>query len=180
MHAVVKTSLAFCGTVYTITGLFGFLLFGSSTASDVLSNFDTNLGIPYSSMFNDIVRVSYTGHIVLVFPLIFHPLRLNFDSLVFPSAVPLASDNLRFVLITLGLIGVILLGAILVPSIWVAFEFTGATAGLLLLSIFPASITLKDRHGTATKRDKIVSVSLIIIAVFSNLVAIYSDASSLL
>lgn len=180
MHAVVKTSLAFCGTVYAITGLFGFLLFSSSTGSDVLSNFDTNLGIPYSSLFNDIVRVSYTGHIVLVFPLIFHPLRLNFDSLVFPSAVPLASDNLRFVLITLGLIGVILLGAILVPSIWVAFEFTGATAGVLLLFIFPASITLKDRHGTATKRDKIVSVSLIIIAVFSNLVAIYSDASSLL
>ncbi|KAL9252137.1 Amino acid transporter AVT6B-like protein [Drosera capensis] len=75
---------------------------------------------------------NYTGHIVLVFPLIFHPLRLNFNSLVFPSAVPLASDNLR------------------------------------------------DRYGIAIKRDKIVSVSLIVIPVVSNLVAIYSDASSLL
>ncbi|KAL8161875.1 hypothetical protein V2J09_013364 [Rumex salicifolius] len=179
MHSVVKSSLAFCATVYVTIGLFGFLLFGDSTASDLLSNFDTSLGIRYSSVFNDIVRVSYTAHIILVFPVVFYPLRVNFDGLVFPSARPFVEDRLRFRLITLGLITVIVLGALFIPSIWVAFEFTGATAGALILFIFPASIVLKDRYGIAKPKDKVLAVLLIAIAVFSDLVAMYSDASSL-
>ncbi|EOY03852.1 Transmembrane amino acid transporter family protein, putative [Theobroma cacao] len=180
MPTVVKTSVALCAIVYVMTGLFGFFLFGDSTLSDLLSNFDTDLGIPYNSLFNDIVRISYAGHIMLVFPISFFPLRLNVDGLLFPSAAPLSSDNLRFGLVTVGLIAIILLGAIFIPSIWVAFEFTGATVGALLAFIFPACITLKDPHGIATKKDKILSVFMIIVAVFSNVAAIYSDAYSLL
>ncbi|XP_017974528.1 PREDICTED: probable sodium-coupled neutral amino acid transporter 6 [Theobroma cacao] len=180
MPTVVKTSVALCAIVYVMTGLFGFFLFGDSTLSDLLSNFDTDLGIPYNSLFNDIVRISYAGHIMLVFPIIFFPLRLNVDGLLFPSAAPLSSDNLRFGLVTVGLIAIILLGAIFIPSIWVAFEFTGATVGALLAFIFPACITLKDPHGIATKKDKILSVFMIIVAVFSTVAAIYSDAYSLL
>ena len=129
MQAIVRTSLSICGMVYLMTGLFGFLLFGDSTASDVLSNFDTDLGVPYSSLLNSIVRVSYVGHIILVFPVIFYALRLNFDGLIFWRANPLASDNWRFATVTLTLIGIILYGAIFIPNIWQAFQFTGATAG---------------------------------------------------
>ncbi|KAM7487546.1 hypothetical protein LguiB_025030 [Lonicera macranthoides] len=50
---VVQTSLALCSTIYIMTSFFGFLLFGDSTLDDVLANFDTNLGIPYSSQLND-------------------------------------------------------------------------------------------------------------------------------
>ncbi|XP_021851745.2 amino acid transporter AVT6A [Spinacia oleracea] len=180
MQAVVRTSLSLSGTVYLLTGLFGFLLFGDSTASDVLSNFDTDLGVPYSSFMNNIVRVSYAGHIILVFPIIFYSLRLNFDGLMFCQTRPLASDNWRFTVVTLILMSVILYGAIFIPSIWQAFEFTGATAGSLLLFIFPASIVLKDRHGIATTRDNILAVSLIVVAVFADGIAIYSNASSLI
>lgn len=144
MTSVVKTSLSLCGMVYLTTGLFGFLLFRDSTASDVLSNFDTDLGVPHSSLLNGIVRVSYVGHIILVFPVIFYALRLNFDGLIFRRANrPLAEDSWRFSLVTLSLIGIILYGAIFIPNIWQAFQFTGATAGSLLLFVFPASIVLK-------------------------------------
>jgi len=129
--------------VYILTGLFGFLLFGDSTASDMLSNFDSDLGVPYSSVLNAVVRLSYAAHIILVFPVGFYALRLNFDGLLFNSAIPIASDDRRFASTTLGLILVILLGAIFVPSIWVAFQFTGATAGALISFIFPASIALR-------------------------------------
>ena len=37
----------------------------------------------------------------------------------------------------------------------------------------------RDRHGIATKKDKILSVFMIALAVFSNMVAIYSDAYAL-
>lgn len=144
MEAVVRTSLALCCVVYLMTGSFGFLLFGDSTLPDVLSNFDSNLGIPCGSLINDIVRVSYACHIILIFPVIFYPLRLNLDGLLFPSATrPLASHNLRFALLSAGLTVIVLLGAIFIPSIWVAFQFSGSTVGVLLGFIFPASITLK-------------------------------------
>ncbi|PON58047.1 Amino acid transporter, transmembrane domain containing protein [Parasponia andersonii] len=125
--AVVRTSVALCCTVYVMTGLFGFLLFGNSTLSDLLSNFDAYLGIPHSSFFNNL-------------PLV---------------------DNKRFALLSAGLVGITLLGAIFIPNIWVAFEFTGATVGNLIAFIFPACISLKDRHGISTKKDKIVSVFMI-------------------
>ncbi|XVF71359.1 hypothetical protein PTKIN_Ptkin12aG0030800 [Pterospermum kingtungense] len=179
IRPVVRTALALCSTVYIMTSLFGFLLFGDATLDDVLANFDTDLGIPYSSLLNDAVRVSYAAHLMLVFPIVFYPLRLNIDGLFFPSARPLALSNMRFAFITTGLITIIFLGANVIPSIWDAFQFTGATAAVCLGFIFPAAVTLRDRHSIATKKDKILAVFMIVLAVFSNLVAVYSDAYAL-
>lgn len=143
IRGVVQTSLALCSSVYIMTSLFGFLLFGDGTLDDVLANFDTNLGIPYGSFLNDAVRVSYAAHLMLVFPVVFFPLRLNLDGLLFPSSRPLVLSNMRFALVTVGLISIIFLGANFIPSIWDAFQFTGATAAVCLGFIFPAAITLK-------------------------------------
>jgi sodium-coupled neutral amino acid transporter 2 len=95
-----------------MTSFFGFLLFGDSTLDDMLANFDTDLGVPYSSLLNDIVCISYALHLMLVFHVIFHPLRLNLDGLLFPSATPLVSDNHRFSLIITALISLFFLGAL--------------------------------------------------------------------
>jgi len=129
--------------VYLTTSLFGFLLFGDSTLDDVLANFDSNLGIPYSPLFNDAVRVSYVLHLMLVFPIVFQALRLNMDGLLFPSARPLSYDNRRFGGLTAALLAVIFLAANFIPNIWDAFQFTGATASVCVAYIFPAAITLR-------------------------------------
>ncbi|CAA0828320.1 Transmembrane amino acid transporter family protein [Striga hermonthica] len=179
IKGVVRTSLALCSTIYVMTSLFGFLLFGDATLDDVLANFSTDLGIPFGSLLNDAVRVSYAAHLMLVFPIVFYPLRLNLDGLLFPSARPLASDNLRFTSLSIGLISMIFLGANFIPSIWDAFQFTGATAAVCIGFIIPAAITLRDRYGIATNRDKMLSIFMIVLAIFSNLVAIYSDAYAL-
>ncbi|XP_049385055.1 amino acid transporter AVT6A-like isoform X1 [Solanum stenotomum] len=179
IRSVVQSALALCSSVYVLTSIFGFLLFGDATLDDVLANFDADLGIPFGSFLNDVVRVSYAAHLMLVFPIVFYPLRLNLDGLVFPSARPLTLDNLRFALISGGLIAIIFLGANFIPSIWDAFQFTGATAAVCIGFIFPAAVTLRDRYGIATKRDKILSIFMIVLAVFSNMVAIYSDAYAL-
>ncbi|RWR77019.1 sodium-coupled neutral amino acid transporter 2 [Cinnamomum micranthum f. kanehirae] len=179
IQSIVRTSLALCSTVYVTTSFFAYLLFGDLTLDDVLANFDANLGIPYSSLLNDVVRVSYVVHLMLVFPIIFFALRLNLDGLLFPSAGPLVLDNRRFALVTFGLISLVFLGANFIPSIWDAFQFTGATAAVCIGFIFPASIVLKDAHGIAKKKDKILAIFMIVLAVLSNAVAIYSDAYSL-
>jgi sodium-coupled neutral amino acid transporter 2 len=173
---IVHTSLTLCSTIYITTSFFGYLLFGESTLSDVLSNFDSNLGIPYSSVLNDAVRVSYAVHLMLVFPMIFHALRLNLDGLLFACARPLSSDNRRFGVMTAVLLLVIFGSANFIPSIWDAFQFTGATAAVCIAFIFPAAITLRDPQGIAKKWDRILAVFMIVLAVVSNVVAVYSDA----
>ncbi|KAL9226485.1 hypothetical protein vseg_002292 [Gypsophila vaccaria] len=179
IKGVVRTALTLCSSVYVMTSLFGIFLFGDGTLDDVLANFDTDLGIPYGAVLNDAVRVSYAAHLMLVFPIVFYPLRQNIDGLCFPSSGPLVSDNKRFGSITIVLICVIFMGASFIPSIWDAFQFTGATAAVCLGFIFPASITLRDRYGIATTKEKMLAVTMIVLAVFSNAVAIYSDAYAL-
>ncbi|CAH8384944.1 unnamed protein product [Eruca vesicaria subsp. sativa] len=176
---VVRSALMLCSSVYIMISIFGFLLFGDDTLDDVLSNFDTDLGIPLGSVLNDAVRVSYALHLMLVFPIVFYPLRINIDGLLFPSAPSLTTSNVRFGCLSAGLISVIFLGANCIPSIWDAFQFTGATAAVCLGFIFPASIILKDRHGKATSRDTILAVFMIVLAVLANAIAIYSDAYAL-
>ncbi|KQJ93774.1 amino acid transporter AVT6B [Brachypodium distachyon] len=173
---IVQTSLALCSSVYIATSFFAYLLFGEGTLSDVLANFDSNLHIPFSSVFNDIVRVSYAVHVMLVFPIVFFALRLNLDGLLFPTSRHISRDNRRFTIITISLLAVIYLAANFIPSIWDAFQFTGATAAVLIGFIFPAMIILRDAYGIATKRDKVLAVTMIVLAVFSNSVALYSDA----
>ncbi|KAK3128967.1 hypothetical protein QOZ80_6BG0469140 [Eleusine coracana subsp. coracana] len=176
MESIVHTSLILCSTVYLATSFFGFLLFGESTLSDVLANFDSNLGIPYGSILNDVVRVSYAVHLMLVFPMIFYALRLNLDGLLFSSSArTLSFDNRRFGVMTAMLLLMIFLSANFIPSIWDIFQFTGATAAVCFEFIFPAAITLRDPHSIAKKWDKILAVIMIVLAVVSNVVAVYSD-----
>ncbi|XP_050251962.1 amino acid transporter AVT6A-like [Quercus robur] len=175
MKSIVRMSLALCSSVYIATSFFGFLLFGDQTLDDVLTNFDGDLGIPYSSLLDDVVRVSYGIHLMLVFPIVFFSLRLNLDGLLFPYAIPIAFDNRRFFSLTSALMGFIFVGANFVPSIWDAFQFTGATAAISVGFIFPAAITLRDTHGIATKNDRLVSWVMIFLAVSSSSAAICSD-----
>ncbi|KAH0939912.1 hypothetical protein HID58_007373 [Brassica napus] len=179
IRPVVRSALMLCSSVYIMTSIFGFLLFGDDTLDDVLANFDTDLGIPFGSVLNDAVRVSYALHLMLVFPIVFYPLRINIDGLFFPSSPSLTSSNVRFGCLSASLITVIFLGANFIPSIWDAFQFTGATAAVCLGFIFPASVILKDRHSRATGRDTTLAVFMIVLAVMSNAVAIYSDAYAL-
>jgi len=143
MKSIVKVSLILCSSVYIATSFFGFLLFGEQTMDDVLANFDGDLGIPYSSLLDDMVRVSYGVHLMLVFPIVFFSLRLNVDGLLFPYAIPIPYDNKRFYSLSAFLMGFIFLGANFVPSIWDAFQFTGATAAVSVGFIFPAAIALR-------------------------------------
>ncbi|KAM3212838.1 hypothetical protein ACQJBY_065704 [Aegilops geniculata] len=176
---IVRTSLTLCSSVYIATSFFAYLLFGDGTLDDVLANFDSNLGIPFSSVFNDVVRVSYAAHVMLVFPIVFFALRLNLDGLLFPTSRHISYDNKRFTIITISLLVVIYTAAIFIPSIWDAFQFTGATAAVLIGFIFPAMVILRDPYGIATKRDKILAVTMIVLAVVSNSVALYSDAMNI-
>ncbi|KAK4363290.1 hypothetical protein RND71_018531 [Anisodus tanguticus] len=91
MTSAVKISLAFCAAIYFSIGIFGYLLFGDSIMPDILVNFDKSSGTSaINSILNDIVRLSYTLHLMLVFPLLNFSLRANIDELLFPKQPYLA------------------------------------------------------------------------------------------
>lgn len=179
MKSIVKKSLTLCTVVYIATSFFGVLLFGDHTLDDILANFDSDLGIPYSSFIDDIVRISYGVHLMLVFPIVFYSLRLNIDGLLFPFAIPLALDNRRFFLLNAALMSFIFVAANYVPSIWDAFQFTGATTTVAVGYIFPAAITLRDMQRISTKKERLVSWIMIFLAVSSSTVAVISDIYSI-
>lgn len=73
MKSITRTAMCLCSTVYVATILFGYMLFGEWTLDDVPANFNVDMGfITYGALLNDIMRVSYVLHLMLVFSIIFH------------------------------------------------------------------------------------------------------------
>lgn len=142
MKTAVRIAIMFCAVVYFTIGLFGYLLFGDSTQSDILINFDQSSDSVVGSLFNGLIRVSYALHIMLVFPLVNFSLRANIDELLFPKK-PITTDNKRFVILTLVLLVFSYLAAIAIPDIWYFFQFLGSTTALCLAFIFPGTIVLR-------------------------------------
>ncbi|KAL2650458.1 hypothetical protein R1flu_018586 [Riccia fluitans] len=165
MNKVGRISISLCVAVYAATAVSGYLLFGDATDSDVLSNFDRDLGIAHSSFWNDLVRVGYVVHLFFVFPVIHFSFRQTVDSLFFHSSTPLQDSNARFVLLTTALLTIIYLGSTLIPNIWVAFEFTGATTGLALGFMFPSLVALKSVGGCVAERKLAWTILLMAVVV---------------
>ncbi|CAL5407540.1 unnamed protein product [Camellia sinensis] len=178
MSSAVRISLLLCIIIYFAVGFFGYLLFGDSIMSDMLVNFDQNSQTAIGSLLNDVVRVSYAIHLMMVFPVMNFSLRANVDELFFPRKPVLARDTPRFVSLTCVLLTVIYLVAIAIPNIWYFFQFMGTTTVMFLMFIFPSAIILRDVHGISTRRDKITAVVVIVLAVGTSLIAIASNVYS--
>ncbi|KAG2328839.1 hypothetical protein Bca4012_021535 [Brassica carinata] len=175
-----KISVILCAAIYFATGLFGYLLFGDATMSDILVNFDQSSGSSIGSLLNDIVRLSYALHLMLVFPLMNFSLRANLDELMFPTMkLSLAKDNKRFVGLTLALLICCFLSAIAVPDIWYFFQFLGSTTTVSIAFIFPAAIVLRNVHGVSTSSEKIVASIMLVLAVATSIIAISTNLYSL-
>ncbi|KAL9230237.1 hypothetical protein vseg_005616 [Gypsophila vaccaria] len=179
MIKATRISLVLCALIYFTVGFSAYILFGDALSSDILVNFDRTSDSP---LLNDVVRLSYAFHLVLVFPLLIFSLRVNIDELLFPQKTVLANDNFRFLSLTTVILVSLYIAAILLPDIWVFFEFFGSTTVVLLAFIFPAAITLRDLRGISTAGDKIVAVSMVIIALVTSAIAIatniYKDNTS--
>lgn len=143
MITAVRISLLLCVAIYFTIGLFGYLLFGDSITPDILVNFDKSSGTAMGSLLNDVVRLSYAFHLVLVFPLLNFSLRSNIDEFLFPKKPLLASDSKRFLCLTIVLLVFSYLAAIAFPNIWYLLNFLGSTTAVCLAFIFPGAIVLR-------------------------------------
>ncbi|XP_061351706.1 amino acid transporter AVT6C-like [Gastrolobium bilobum] len=175
MTTAVRIALILCAVIYFSIGLFGYLLFGDSTQSDILINFDQSSDSAVGSLLNILVRLTYAFHVMLAFPLLNFSLRANVDEFFFPKKPLLATDTKRFVILTLLLLVFSYVAAIAVPDIWYIFQFMGSTSAVCLAFVFPGSIVLRDSHGISTRRDKIIALVMVILAVATSVIAISNN-----
>lgn len=179
MYKVGRISTVLCVVVYALTALSGYLLFGDDTESDVLTNFDKDLGIRLSSVLNYIVRIGYVIHLVLVFPVVHFSLRQTVDSLIFGE---LASPSRKKTLtLTVVLLALIYLGSTMIPNIWMAFKFTGATTGLALGFMFPALVALRlDKEGSRLGHgERLLSLGLLGLSIVVSIIGVVGNIYTL-
>ncbi|CAI8586371.1 unnamed protein product [Vicia faba] len=175
MTKAVRIALILCALIYFSIGLFGYLLFGDSTQSDILINFDHNADSSLGHILNTLVRLSYALHIMLTFPVLNFSLRTNIDEFLFPKKPLLATDNKRFMILTLALLVLSYIAAVAIPDIWYVFQFMGSTSAVCLSLVFPGSIVLRDIHGISTRKDKIIALVMVILAVATSVVAVSNN-----
>ncbi|KAH9616375.1 hypothetical protein KSS87_004576 [Heliosperma pusillum] len=172
MLQATRISLVLCAIIYFAVGFSGYLLFGESLASDILVNFDRSSDSP---ILNNVIRLSYALHLILVYPLLNFPLRVNLDELLFPQKPALATDDFRFLSLTGILLVLSYVASIAIPDIWIFFEYVGSTTVVLLAFIFPAAIVLRDVRGLSTTRDKLIAVVMVILAMVTSTFAIATN-----
>ncbi|KAJ8774280.1 hypothetical protein K2173_009711 [Erythroxylum novogranatense] len=181
MNKVGRITTVVCVAVYIATAISGYLLFGKDTESDILTNFDKDLGVRFSSALNYIVRVGYILHLVLVFPVVHFSLRQTVDALVFEGSAPLSESRKRSLAITAVLLGLIYFGSTMIPNIWTAFKFTGATTTVSLGFIFPSLIALRlNRQGESLSvGERFLSWLMLVLAIIVSIVGVIGNIYSL-
>ena len=156
----------------------GICSLGRILKADVLTNFDKDIGIRFSTALNYIVRVGYILHLVLVFPVIHFSLRQTVDTLMFEGSAPLTESRKRSLALTVILLVLIYFGSTMIPNIWTAFKFTGATTAVSLGFTFPALIALRisQQEGLSLSRvEKFVSWLMLILAVIVSIAGIIGN-----
>ncbi|KAL3736834.1 hypothetical protein ACJRO7_025721 [Eucalyptus globulus] len=138
MYRVGRITTVIFIMVYASIAVSGYLLFGRDTKASVLTNFNKDLGIRFSSTLNYIVRAGYILHLVLVFPVIHFLLRQMVDVLLFEKSAPLSESRKRCLALTVVLLMLIYIGSTMIPNIWTAFKFIGTTTTVSLGLIFPS------------------------------------------
>ncbi|KAL3618386.1 Amino acid transporter avt6e [Castilleja foliolosa] len=181
MFKVGRLTTVICVLVYASTAIAGYLLFGKDTESDVLTNFDKDLGISFSSALNYIVRIGYIFHLILVFPVIHFSLRQTVDNLIFEGLNPLSESRKRCLVLTFVLLWLIYLGSTMIPNIWTAFKFTGATTAVSLGFTFPSLIALKlGKEGNGLSRvERLLSWLMLTLAIIVSFVGVVGNIFSM-
>ncbi|WOG99282.1 hypothetical protein DCAR_0518630 [Daucus carota subsp. sativus] len=178
MNRVGRITTVLCIFLYASTAISAYLIFANDTESDVLTNFDKDLGVPYSTGLNYFVRISYIIHLILVFPVIHFSLRQTVDTLLFEGAPPLTESRQRCLALTGGLLLILYVGSTTIPNIWTAFKFTGATTAVSLGFTFPSLIALKlSKQGTRlSPGERFMSWFMLIFAIMISIVGLIGNA----
>lgn len=179
MNRVGRITTLLCVIIFALTALSGYLLFGDATEADVLTNFDRDLGIRFSTALNYIIRIGYILHLMPVFAVIHFSLRQAVGALIFKQ--PILEGRKKVWGITAAQLIILYIGATAIPNIWVAFKFTGATTALALGFIFPSLIVLRlgTKGTTLTRTERNIAWCMLVVAIVVSILGLLGSIYSL-
>ena len=118
--------------------------------------------------------------LVLVFPVVHFSLRQTVDSLIFGELAP--HSRKKMLSLTVVLLALIYLGSTMIPNIWMAFKFTGATTGLAVGFMFPALVALRlDKEGAERlgRGERLLVLGMLGLAIVVSVVGVAGNVYSL-
>lgn len=103
------------------------------------------------------------------------------DALLFGGLAPLTESRKRCLALTAILLGILYFGSTMIPNIWTAFKFTGATTAVSLGFTFPSLIALRlSKEGSGLSvRENIVSWFMLILAIIVSIVGVCGNIYSI-
>nr|XP_006813940.1 PREDICTED: putative sodium-coupled neutral amino acid transporter 10-like [Saccoglossus kowalevskii] len=146
MNDVVKGAVNMVTFCYIMVGFFGYVAFcEQGIKGDILMNFKT-------SFVNDLLKLGFVVSVVLSFPMMIFPCRASINTLLSGSeGVSLENPggghehipSNRFKGITVFIVILTLIIGIAIPNVETILGLTGATTGIMIGFIFPATMFLK-------------------------------------
>lgn len=153
-------SVIICASIYSLTGIFGYLSFLDNTAGNMLRSYD-------KSWYNLVFTFIYCITIFVTYPLVLFPCRVSFENLLksllspctpwivrkveqseklnnFVKTHPIFLENVKIFLLTFSLGGVnALLAIIFAEKVEVVFSLTGSVASTFSDYVLPGLFYLK-------------------------------------
>jgi amino acid permease len=162
MGRVSRRSLALCGAVYAMAGIFGYVCFLSSTKPDLLNNFQVS-GATLSPLM-DVLRLGFGFALIFSYPIVVWEARhmlvqeCSRESATNEAAEFNAEEAggssehawLLHVLLNLSIVGSTTVLGVFTPSVLEPLHFIGATCSPLIVFILPALIFRKLQQDGST------------------------------
>jgi len=183
MSAVSKRGVAVCLLCYLVIGFSGYANFPHSDQGNVLKNYCV-LDAVKSSYSPDPPRVmvpafgAITLTVLMAYPVNLYPCRYALDVVLFPKWGDSHAVSRR-VGLTLGIAGLSLLIALVVPDISVVFSLMGGTASAYVCFIMPAAFAWRLRDRVPIMQTQSGRVGCIILFLVGLLVGILSTVTTI-
>lgn len=146
----VAGAMAMAFAVYATMGIVGYLRFGNESLGNILNNFAVN------DTYAIVARLVLAVGVSCSFPLCFHAIRTSIFTLFAPDLLITSNQvltSLRYVLLTVLLVGINLVLGILLKQLEVVMIYKGSIFGCGVVYVFPCIMFLRLKRKERAIRD---------------------------
>lgn len=167
MDGIIVLSMTICFILYSLVGIFGYLLF-QDVESDVLKSFGN------SNLFMNLARVGMAVVAMVCYPVQHHPARsIVDDAIKHLSKLPASNFSwARHVLITVGYFSATLGIALSVTDLGKVFAVVGSTGGVMAMFIIPGTLLFLGSHNISVTRSESRACTEVFVGTFIVLVGL--------
>jgi amino acid permease len=153
LAAVIVSAIA-----YYFVAIFGYLTFLDKTEGNIFTNYNDDILVEIGKVFLGIV-------IIFSYPLLHFPARLSIDNMLQETCTWIPDIIIRYVSITVALVGLSYLISVLLPDITVIFGLFGATAGNIIVFSGPAMLYIILTPGSWKSWNKVCAIILAVLGI---------------